>query len=79
MTRSATIDATSWRNLIEFERLTVIYLGFFSDGNVSMDVIHGHIAQHRKDQQEATRLAELKKAHEEWVDKYMGMIRDKQK
>jgi len=79
MTRSNIIDATAWRNIIEFERLAIIYAGFFSNNDTIKIEIQQHKDEHRISQEEGTRLADLKKSHDEWLTSYMENIQNKQK
>jgi len=81
MSRSNQIDATAWRNIIEFERLTTIYIGFFSEEKSAAATIEvqAHKDEHKSAQEDGMRLADLKKAHDEWIDSYMENIRNKQK
>ena len=79
MTRSNSIDATAWRNILEFERLTIIYKGFFSDNDAIKIEIQTHKDEHRISQEEGTRLADLKKSHDDWVESYLENIKTKQK
>ncbi len=79
MTRSNSIDATAWRNVIEFERLTTIYLGFFSEAQLKpYTEVSKHRDEHRISQEEGVRLADLKKSHDEWIESYMENIKNKQ-
>jgi|TARA_R110002012_G_scaffold255462_1_gene435417 hypothetical protein len=79
MSRSNQIDATAWRNVIEFERLATIYLGFFKDTTQASQEVQKHKDEHRAAQEEGMRLADLKKSHDEWIDSYMENIANKQK
>lgn len=81
MTRSNSIDATAWRNIMEFERLAIIYMGFFSEATSAAATIEiqSHKDEHRISQEEGTRLADLKKTHDEWIESYMENIKNKQK
>ena len=79
MTRSNAIDATAWRNIIEFDRLTIIYKGFFSDTDAIKLEIQKHKEEHRISQEDATRLLDLKKSHDDWVESYLENIKTKQK
>jgi len=79
MSRSNQIDATAWRNIIEFERLANIYLGFFKGDAVMTIEIQGHKDEHRAEQEDGTRLADLKKSHDNWIESYMENIKTKQK
>jgi len=42
MSRSNQIDATAWRNVMEFERLATIYLGFFKDTTQASQEVQKH-------------------------------------
>lgn len=79
MTRSNSIDATAWRNILEFDRMTTIYAGFFSSSDAIKLEIQNHKEEHRISQEEGTRLADLKKSHDEWLTSYMENIQNKQK
>jgi len=80
MTRSAIVDATAWRYENEFNRLTIIYLGFFSDKEKLgvLKQINEHKEEHRQLMTEGSRLADLKKSHDEWCDAMMDNIKTKQ-
>tara|TARA_R110002050_G_scaffold37872_1_gene93633 strand:+ start:522 stop:722 length:201 start_codon:yes stop_codon:yes gene_type:complete len=66
---------------MEFERLAIIYMGFFSEATSAAATIEiqSHKDEHRISQEEGTRLADLKKTHDEWIESYMENIKNKQK